>query len=261
MSSTDIIQLTRRYSDFCKEPEKIPCSSAEKDGYYLPWKACDEETDCQNGYDEGPEVCGNRLMQCSTDEHTRWSPQEGYFYATKACDERKDCENGSDETFVKCVNRCGSHVYVKGLDSIQGDYFVFGQSLHCDEIHNKRFTKKEHRKIAFYNQEKKLYLYHTAHKWYFGSTLCSKDNNKLPTSEFIVRPTSDFSPNCPTDHLYRYKAKKEWIYSPDITVTVVDNLTTTESAPLTTTVSSTITQRNELDFFTIFRIFKVMIHY
>ena len=40
MSSIDIVQLTRRYRAFCKEPtDMIPCSSDEKDGYFLPWKA------------------------------------------------------------------------------------------------------------------------------------------------------------------------------------------------------------------------------
>ena len=229
MSSIDIVQLTRRYSAFCKEPtDKIPCSTDEKDGYFLPWKACNGYHDCKNGYDEGDEQCGHvvdRRFPCSNDN------QYGSYRVDQACDGRKWCHNGYDESFEVCVDRWGSHLYVQGLESIEGDYFVFGQSLYS--------PKTSHKRLAYYNEEKKVYLYYNRPRWYFSSTLGESKNKLFPNSleawELDIRSVS------PIGLSYRVKVNKKWIVLPDISVTLANNRTTTESVPLSTTIPSTTT--------------------
>ena len=202
MSSIDVVQLARRYSDFCKEPEQIPCSSDEKDGYFLLFKACDGNNDCKNGYDEGVE---------------------------------------------QCANRCGSHLYVEGLKSIEGDYFVFDQSVH--------------RKLAYYNEKKKIYLYFHRPRWYFSTSL-DMSRPKYIQSRSTWSLLGDWGPYCPIGHMYNIrnpKDRKDWINAPNILVTLADSRITTETFPLTTTTVPSITtptiQRSELDNYTHFKIF------
>ena len=60
LSSIDVVQLTKRYNDFCTEPtDKIACSENDQDGYYLSWKVCNGYNDCLNGSDEGFDRCGD----------------------------------------------------------------------------------------------------------------------------------------------------------------------------------------------------------
>ena len=206
MSSIDIVQLTRRYSAFCKEPtDKIPCSNDEKDGYFLSWKACD-------GYD--------------------------------------DCQNRSDEGVEKCVDLCGSHLYVQGLESIEGNYFA-RRWLFTDT----GGTTAE-KKPYYYNDEKKIYLYYkrprypendTLPRWYFGTYRSSDISYK---TQYIWALSTEplrygRGPSCPTGLTYHVKNPfaKDWIKGPDILVTVAGktsgNNTTTESVPLTTTTRTT----------------------
>ena len=113
---------------------------------------------------------------------------------------------------------------------IEGDYFVFGQS-------------KYEGRLVYYNEKKKIYLYYSWPRWYFGSTLGEVKNKLFPNSEDVRYETV-----CPTGLSYRVKANKKWIVSPDISVTLADNRTTTESVPLSSTISSTTTPNESGEF-------------
>ena len=55
LSSTDIIEIKKRYSDYCivDESDRIPCDPDDPSGpYYLSSKMCDGQLDCDNGADE-----------------------------------------------------------------------------------------------------------------------------------------------------------------------------------------------------------------
>ena len=86
MTSTDVVQLAKMYSEFCQIPTKIPCPGSSgrdvklfpwniienfgifwvlefkhrtKDRYYLEGRWCDGYPDCPNGTDEGFDTCGD----------------------------------------------------------------------------------------------------------------------------------------------------------------------------------------------------------
>ena len=70
MSSSDIQQMLRRYSDVCQaRTDILYCDSTETDWtvghqYYFPFQACDGWANCNNESDEGFEVCQD--MGCGT---------------------------------------------------------------------------------------------------------------------------------------------------------------------------------------------------
>ena len=145
---------------------------------------------------------------------------------------------------VHILKRCGSHLYVEGLEIIEGDYFVFGDSLygHRDWV--------GHEKPLYYNERKKMYLYYHDPRWYFGSTLGAGMFKPTTVSRsYYCHPFCPPVPYCPSGHIYHIRnpeVKSEYIKGPDISVTVVDNRTTTRTVTVTTTIPSNTTQRSEL---------------
>ncbi|XP_044736669.1 uncharacterized protein LOC123298642 [Chrysoperla carnea] len=125
-------------SQICKNDE-VPCGPLSRD-CYLKSAECDGIKDCENGYDELPEICEER--KCNTTEfHCANGDCIPIFLN---CNSRKDCLDGSDEADceIKNTKKCPNEWQVLCLsgECIRKDQICDGLK-DCVDNSDETYTK------------------------------------------------------------------------------------------------------------------------